>query len=104
MLDTDVALFDLSEVVAPWTPICNSTGQLCRDCGRPNSWGAGGARPGLGCFQLCETCCALDGWNELRDGAPNCSHWGVRTDPAAHDALVAKRERRRARWTAAHAC
>ena len=32
--------------------------------------------------------------------APKCAH----TEPAAHEQLLAKRELRRARWTAAHAC
>lgn len=104
MLETELALFDLSEVVAPWTPIYdNAMSFICRDCGRKNAWECGGGGAG-GSYNLCRDCAALDGWNERRDGALNCSTWGIHTEPAAHEQLLAKRELRRARWTAAHAC
>lgn len=96
---SDGALFDLLDVAPEWEPIYNSgsgtQGQLCRDCGRPNSWGSGGARPGLGQFNMCEDCCALDGWNERSDGAVNCSRWGVHTSPVDHERMLRERELRR---------
>lgn len=101
-------LFDLPEDEVAWRPIYKHyslaeliAGFICRDCGRTKfSWekSCGGARPGLGSFDLCDDCAALDGRGDRRDGKADCSRWGIRTTDEEAERLTELQHRRRAAY------
>ena len=116
---SDVALFELE--VPEWVPVyapamdfdpfkepdrwkVYAAGLRCRDCGMtrgkmPWTRGCGGAVSGVGGYDLCDDCAALDGVGERPNPSEaDVSLWGIQTTAAERERLVELQRKRRAKY------
>lgn len=59
MSTTLFELDDFTETRTEWEPIYGR-GMVCRDCGTKRVSGTGGGTPGLGQYEVCDECAAID--------------------------------------------
>jgi len=105
---TQVALFELEEETREWVPLFKPFGLTvanliaevgCRDCGAKTGFNQGGST-NAGIYSVCDECACVDQCRPSKIVAEaHTSRWGSALHPAEqHDALVAKRDARRARY------